>query len=334
MASRHASSRPRPRVDDALTAVGGVEHTVVVRRTGLDVAWYEGDRWLHDLLAPARMPPQAPIDPAAGATGRASAAADLAGQPARPAGHRRPRHRQPARRGDGRAPLRAQPRRRVLVRRRPRLDRRAGTRRARPARLGRHHGHVRRNPRRADPPPALGHHRAVRRRHAAHHAVRARPGARLARRRATRTARRTLHRVVAMAEPLPTRPARLDRRPGHRRPRTPSADAWGQIELGGIVAVDRPVDPGRLPDAGPAVVDATGRACPTARRASSSCAGRGPEHCDGGAGADDAYDHWGRRAGVYPPGTTPSGTEPHPTGAWSSSAASTRWSASPANWSR
>lgn len=42
------------RADEALSAVGGIEHTIVVRRTGMDVAWYEGDRWYHDLVAGVR----------------------------------------------------------------------------------------------------------------------------------------------------------------------------------------------------------------------------------------------------------------------------------------
>lgn len=44
----------KARADDALAAVPGIEHTIVVRRTGMDVAWYEGDRWYHDLAATAR----------------------------------------------------------------------------------------------------------------------------------------------------------------------------------------------------------------------------------------------------------------------------------------
>ena len=46
----------KTRADEALSAVAGVgvEQTIVVRRTGMDVAWYEGDRWYHDLVAGAR----------------------------------------------------------------------------------------------------------------------------------------------------------------------------------------------------------------------------------------------------------------------------------------
>lgn len=39
----------KARADEALAATPGVEHTVVVRRTGIDIAWYEGDRWFHEL---------------------------------------------------------------------------------------------------------------------------------------------------------------------------------------------------------------------------------------------------------------------------------------------
>ncbi|GAA1185272.1 acetate--CoA ligase [Ornithinimicrobium humiphilum] len=52
---RHGAVLPlKARADEAMAAVGGIEHTVVVRRTGMDVQWFEGDRWLHDLLAAAR----------------------------------------------------------------------------------------------------------------------------------------------------------------------------------------------------------------------------------------------------------------------------------------
>jgi acetyl-CoA synthetase len=52
---RHGTILPlKVRADEALTAVAGIEHTIVVRRTGMDVAWYEGDRWYHDLVAADR----------------------------------------------------------------------------------------------------------------------------------------------------------------------------------------------------------------------------------------------------------------------------------------
>jgi acetyl-CoA synthetase len=51
---RHGVVLPlKARADEALAATSGVQHTVVVRRTGIDVGWYEGDRWYHDLMAAA-----------------------------------------------------------------------------------------------------------------------------------------------------------------------------------------------------------------------------------------------------------------------------------------
>ena len=54
-AYRHGLIVPsKSRADEALAAAAGVEATVVVRRVGVDVAWYEGDRWYHDLVAAPR----------------------------------------------------------------------------------------------------------------------------------------------------------------------------------------------------------------------------------------------------------------------------------------
>jgi acetyl-CoA synthetase len=51
---RHGVVLPlKVRADEALAATSGVQHTVVVRRTGIDIAWYEGDRWYHDLMSGA-----------------------------------------------------------------------------------------------------------------------------------------------------------------------------------------------------------------------------------------------------------------------------------------
>lgn len=59
---RHGTVLPlKSRADEALSATESVEHTIVVRRTGMDVSWYEGDRWYHDLVAAAR-PGSAPGD--------------------------------------------------------------------------------------------------------------------------------------------------------------------------------------------------------------------------------------------------------------------------------
>lgn len=55
---RHGTVLPtKARADEALLASGSVEHTIVVRRTGMDVAWFEGDRWYHDIVGPTRRTP-------------------------------------------------------------------------------------------------------------------------------------------------------------------------------------------------------------------------------------------------------------------------------------
>jgi len=63
---RHGVLLPlKARADEALAAVGSVETTVVLRRAGLDVAWYEGDVAYQDLLAAGQA--RVAADPAAGA---------------------------------------------------------------------------------------------------------------------------------------------------------------------------------------------------------------------------------------------------------------------------
>ena len=67
-AFRHGLIIPsKSRADEALAAAGGVEGTVVVRRVGIDVAWYEGDRWYHDLMAAPRPGSRKPARERAGA---------------------------------------------------------------------------------------------------------------------------------------------------------------------------------------------------------------------------------------------------------------------------
>ena len=67
-AFRHGLIVPsKSRADEALAAAAGVEATVVVRRVGVDVAWYEGDRWYHDLVAAPR--PGTRRDPATAGSG-------------------------------------------------------------------------------------------------------------------------------------------------------------------------------------------------------------------------------------------------------------------------
>ncbi len=51
---RHGVILPlKARADEALAAISSINYTIVVRRTGVDVAWYEGDRWFHELVAPS-----------------------------------------------------------------------------------------------------------------------------------------------------------------------------------------------------------------------------------------------------------------------------------------
>jgi acetyl-CoA synthetase len=42
----------KARADEALAATGTVERVVVVRRTGIDVNWYESDQWFSEISAP------------------------------------------------------------------------------------------------------------------------------------------------------------------------------------------------------------------------------------------------------------------------------------------
>ena len=71
---RHGTVLPlKARLDDALSAVGSIEHTIVVRRTGMDVAWYEGDRWYHDVVAAKRGRERGGERPSAGVEGNGEA---------------------------------------------------------------------------------------------------------------------------------------------------------------------------------------------------------------------------------------------------------------------
>lgn len=73
---RHGTVLPlKARADEALLAGGSVQHTIVVRRTGMDVAWFEGDRWYHDLVAATR-PGSTPGQHTSGASAPVALAAD------------------------------------------------------------------------------------------------------------------------------------------------------------------------------------------------------------------------------------------------------------------
>ncbi len=66
---RHGVVLPlKHRADEALTAAASVEHTIVVRRTGIPVPWYDGDRWYDELVAaprPGASPPRVAPEPVA-----------------------------------------------------------------------------------------------------------------------------------------------------------------------------------------------------------------------------------------------------------------------------
>jgi acetyl-CoA synthetase len=61
---RHGVILPlKARADEAIPAAAVVEHTIVVRRIGIDVPWYAGDRWYDDLVAGPRPGAISPVQP-------------------------------------------------------------------------------------------------------------------------------------------------------------------------------------------------------------------------------------------------------------------------------
>ncbi|MGH3645946.1 MAG: AMP-binding protein [Micromonosporaceae bacterium] len=306
---RHGTIIPaKARADEALTAVHGVEHTVVVRRTGLDVAWYEGDRWLHDLVAqsrPGTPPPDA--SPAELPSAHPLLAVNLANRRGRPVAvvHGTASslalaialHRYALSPGgvfwlagdiswlaaqvhgvigplawgettvmfEGTLDVPTHHRLWELVERYG-----VATLTTTPSVLDRVRGWS------DAPPPA--------------------------------PVRRTLRRVIAVSEPF--EPALrawvassvLASPPDGSGPAT-VADAWGQIELGGVVTVDNPLDPDRMPDAGLVVVDADGAAVPdgTPGELVMSRPWAGTLRAVEGAGAPDTDHHW-HRPSVYSTG--------------------------------
>lgn len=81
---RHGTILPlKARADEALSAVGGVEQTIVVRRTGVDVAWYAGDRSWHEAIATAAATNE-PARPEAVAAEHPLLAAPMANRRGRP----------------------------------------------------------------------------------------------------------------------------------------------------------------------------------------------------------------------------------------------------------
>lgn len=251
----------KARADEALAATTGVEHTVVVRRTGIDVAWFEGDRWYHDLVATAR-PGQARDDDAA---------------VARPAEHPVLLVSQAYRRG---RPVTVSLGAAALV----------------CSALALHDGGI------ADGsvtwcvgdvswlgtqahgiygPLAAGatavlyegtldvptHARAweILRRYAVSTLLTTPSVLRSMRtwsvERDATTRAPSLRRVVAFGEPMDEE-LRSWAATGLAGAVVSVADGWGQVELGGIVHLDRPVDPHRMPDIGAVLLDADGSAVP------------------------------------------------------------------------
>lgn len=299
---RHGTIIPlKFRADDALTAVGGIEHTVVVRRTGNSVAWYEGDRWLDDLMAKPRPGTPAPdTAPAELGAEHILTSAPLANRRGRPVSalqgaatllasvvaiHRHGLHAGgvfwcaaeiswvgaqahgvygPLACGD------------TVVMYEGMLD--VPTRTRAWDIVGRYGVRTL-----VTTPSVVRHLRGWSRRPPSSEQV------------------ASLRRVVMIGEPVDSDLVDwLAHEVGHGR--LVLADAWGQIELAGIAALlDNPVDPARLPDPGLAIVDETGREVPdgepgelVVRRPWAGLM-RGME----GAGADEtARRHW-RLPGVY-----------------------------------
>ncbi|WP_052745866.1 AMP-binding protein [Allosalinactinospora lopnorensis] len=332
---RHGTILPlKARADEALTAVGGVEQTVVVRRTGVDVAWYAGDRWWHELRAAI---PEEPAPPVALEAEHRLLATPMATRRGRPVSalHGTANilaaaaavHRYglspggvfwcagdiawlgiqvhgvygPLSWGDtavmfeGTLDVPSRDRAWEIVARYG-----VATLVTSPSVVRRLRGWAQR-------PPAHG-------------------------------AVASLRRIVTLGEALDSELADWLR---HRigAGGIDVADAWGQIELGGIVSVDRPVAPALLPDPASPSSTAVSR-CRPAGAGNSFCATRGREPCarwrapapptPGGTGS-------ATRAAM-PPATSPATPLmpglPAPGGDWPSTAAWTRWSASPASSSR
>ncbi len=298
---RHGTILPlKARADEALGAVGGVEQTVVVRRTGVDVAWYEGDRWLHDLVddsrpgaqaqdpAPVALDPEHPVLSVHLANRRGRPVSVLHGA-ATLAASALAVHRYALADGDvfwcagdvswvgaqahgvygplvaGATAVMFEGTLDVPTRHRTwDIVRSYGvsTLLTTPTVVRRLRGWSRRPPE----PEAVA----------------------------------SLRRVVMMAEPVDTDLTHwLAQDVGAGR--IAVGDGWGQVQLGGVVSVDRPVDATALPDPGFAIVDDAGAELPTGQRG--ELVMRLPwagtlRAMEGSGAADVAQRHW-HRAGCY-----------------------------------
>jgi acetyl-CoA synthetase len=87
-------------------------------------------------------------------------------------------------------------------------------------------------------------------------------------------------------------------------PQVTVADGWGQLELGGIVALDRPAHPERLPRPGFAILDADGREVTDGETGEWVMRNPWPGTMRAAAvhGEDPTAYHWTRHPGVYASG--------------------------------
>jgi acetyl-CoA synthetase len=294
---RHGKILPlKARADEALGAVGGVEHTVVVRRTGLDVAWYEGDRWLHDLVAAYHPEDPAPValDPE-----HPALAVHLANRRGRPVSVLH-----------GAATLGASA---LAIHRYALADGDVFWCAGDVSWVGAQaHGVY--GPLLAgitavmfegtlDVPTRhrtwdIVHRYGVSTLLTTPTVIRLLRG--WSRRPPAPEVVATLRRVVMIAEPVDAALTRwlTDDVGGGR---ITVGDGWGQVQLGGVASVDRPIDPKALPDPGFAIVDASGRELPAGQRGElvMRLPWAGMLRAMEGAGAEDvAQRHW-HRAGSY-----------------------------------
>ncbi|MDV6012091.1 AMP-binding protein [Haloechinothrix sp. LS1_15] len=262
---RHGAILPlKARADEALGALGGIEHTIVVRRTGVDVSWYAGDRWLHELLAEAAA--EAGSEPEPGTF-----------DPEQPvmASHLANRRGRPVTVLHGAATLAVSS---LAVHRYGIADEGVFWCAADVSWVGAQaHGVY--GPLLAGAAAVMfegtldvpTRHRAwdIVRRYGVGTLLTTPTVARMlrgwSRRPPEATAVEHLRRIVTMAEPVEPELARwLAADVG--RHRVTVADAWGQVELGGIASVDPPVAPRSLPDPGFTIVDGDGNEVPAGHR--------------------------------------------------------------------
>lgn len=296
---RHGTILPlKARADEALEATTGVQHTVVVRRTGVQVDWFEGDLWYDEVVAGA--------DPALGgpeplASGDTAVVVHLANRRGRPVA---------VRHGSGNLAVAA-----LAIYAHGVADGDVFWCAGDVSWLGvQAHGVV--GPLLAgasavmyegtlDVPDPARAWRMVERYSVSSlmtspSIVRALRGWSLT---APAGSTASLRRVTTIGERLD--PDLRDWLGNALGPEVTVADGWGQLELGGIVTLDRPVHPGRLPDPGFAVVDETGAEVPGGETGEWVMVQPWPGTMRGvvaARGADPTAYHWSGHPGLYTSG--------------------------------